>query len=317
MSDSTTIAFPEHYSAEDIANIATIQKWMADNSYSQASLARLARISPSTLSPILNGTYPVTPSPKLASVMPAIRHADESNGDKMAAVETSVYKLAFTACQMARRYRNFAVLAAAVGTGKTFSLKDYKAQHPNTHMIEATPTMSPRTLINLLARVIAGVDGKGSQDDKFRAIIDALKDTDSLLIVDEAETMNPKQLHCLRRIRDLANVGVVLAGTEYLTALIKPQHGQFDQIRSRTGFWPETIKNITKEDAAALIQSAFGAEEVLDDVIERLYAYSRGSARMLVEGLIAGVQQFRKDRALDVKLIDAVASQALCLQIIK
>jgi type II secretory pathway predicted ATPase ExeA len=74
-----------------------------------------------------------------------------------------------------------------------------------------------------------------------------------LLIVDEAETLTPHQLHTLRRLRDLANVGIVLAGTEWLTGLIKPERGQFDQIRSRCGFWPETVRGITAEDAAALV----------------------------------------------------------------
>jgi DNA transposition AAA+ family ATPase len=151
-------------------------------------------------------------------------------------------------------------------------------------------------------------------DDKFRAVVDALKGTNSLLIVDEAETLTPHQLHTLRRLRDLSNIGIVLAGTEYLTGLIKPERGQFDQIRSRCGFWPETIKGISAEDAAALVQSSLGTEDVADDVVARLYAYSRGSARMLVEGLLAAVKEFRKGRTLDVKLVDAVAKQALCLQ---
>jgi len=62
------------------------------------------------------------------------------------------------------------------------------------------------------------------------------------------------------------------------------------------------------------VQSAFGTEEVADDVIARLFGYCKGSARMLVEGLIAGIKEFRKNRPLDVKLVDAVAKQALCLQ---
>jgi hypothetical protein len=35
---------------------------------------------------------------------------------------------------------------------------------------------------------------------------------------------------------------------------------------------------------------------------------------MLVEGLIAGIKEFRRGRPLDVKLVDMVAKQALCLQ---
>lgn len=309
-----TQSWPAHYTTDDIARIERISGWMEQKQYTQAALARLARISASTLNQILKGVYATSPSKQLVSAESAMRHAEETSADAVAPVETSVYKLAFAACGMARRYRNFAVLPAFVGTGKTFAIKQYAKRHPNTHLIEATPTMTTQSLVKLLARVVAGYDGKGSIDDKFRAVVDALRNTDSLLIVDEAETLTPHQLHTLRRIRDLANIGIVLSGTEHLSGLIKPEHGQFDQIRSRTGFWPETVRQITQEDAAALIQSGFGTEEVPDEVVQRLYGYCKGSARMLVEGLIAGVREFRKGRPLDVKLVDAVAKQTLCLQ---
>lgn len=312
-----TMQWPPYYTVAEVELIGSIRIWMADKGYTQAALSRLARISASAFNQILKGVYATSPSPLLKSVESAIKHAEETSSDVVPAVETSVYKLAQACCQSARRNRNFAVFTAYVGTGKTFSIKSYVAKHPNTHLIEATPTMTPQSLIKHLAGVVAGFSGKGSIDDKFRAVIDALRNTDSLLIIDEAETLTAHQLHTLRRIRDLANVGIVLCGTEYLTGLIKPLHGQFDQIRSRTGFWPETVKAITEADAAALIQSGFGIEEVPDDVVTRLFAYSKGSARMLVEGLIAAVQQFRKGNPLTVKLIDAVANQALCLQAIK
>ncbi|MDR0673326.1 MAG: AAA family ATPase [Zoogloeaceae bacterium] len=230
-------------------------------------------------------------------------------------MQTSVWRLAHIACDMARRYRNFAVFTGFVGTGKTFALKHYAAAHPNTYVIEATPTMTPQSLVKQLARVVCGLE-KGSIADKFDQIVASLADTDSLIVIDEAETLTPAQLHTIRRVRDLANIGVVLSGTEHLSGLIRPAHGQFDQIRSRAGFWPETIKGITREDAAALTQAALGAEEVEEAVIDRLHAYAKGSARMLTEGLLAGIREFRDGRALDVKLVDAVAKQALCLSAI-
>ena len=316
---------PTEYTAADNEAMANINKWLDDRKVSkegvervsQASLARMARVGVSTLSQLLNGTYITSPTKLLDQVVNAMRHADEVTDDSIAAVETSVFKLVQTACTMARRYRNFSVMSAYVGTGKTFALKYYARHNPNTFLIEVNPTFTPTTIIKKLAQIVIGHDVGGKIYDQFEAVINTLKDTDSLILVDEAETLTPKQLHILRRLRDTANIGVVLAGTEFLNGLIRPEHGQFDQIRSRTGFWPETIKQITKEDAAALVQSGFVGEEVSDDVINRLYAYSKGSARMLVEGLVAGVHQFRKGRELDVKLIDAVASQALCLQPLK
>jgi len=305
--------WPSHYSAQDVALIETALAWIAQRKYTQAALSRLARISASSLNQILKGVYATSPSKMLVAVESAMRHADESDGLAVAPVETSVFKVGHAACSMARRYRNFSMFCGYVGTGKTFALKHYVATHPNTYMIEATPTMTPQSLVKQLARVIVGIE-KGSIATKFDQIIASLQNTDSLIIVDEAETITPHQLHAIRRIRDLANIGIVLSGTEHLAGLIRPEHGQFDQIRSRTGFWPETVKSITEADAAALTQSAFGAEEVADDVVARLYAYSKGSARMLVEGLIAGVREFRKNRPFDVKLVDMVAKQALCLQ---
>ncbi|MDI1279264.1 AAA family ATPase [Methylobacter sp.] len=266
------------------------------------------------MSQILGGTYATSPSPLLVNIVSAMRHAEDTATDLLAPVETSVYRLAMTSFQMARRYRNFAVLSGYVGTGKTFAAKHYQKITPNTYLIEATPTMTASSMIRLLARMVTGLDGKGSIDDKFRAVIDSVANTDCLVIVDEAETLTPHVLHTLRRLRDLANVGIVLSGTEHLTGIIRPLQGQFDQIRSRTGFWPETVRGINAEDAAALVQAAFGAKDVPDEVVARLYAYCKGSARMLVEGLIASIQQFRAGRELNVALVDAVAKQALCLQ---
>ncbi len=311
MSDKT---YPAHYTTSDIAMIERAQQWMAERKYTQAALARLARVAASTLNQILNGGYVTSPSKQLASVESAMKHADETTEDAIAPVETSVFKLGQTCCGMARRNRNFAVFSGFVGTGKTFTIKHYAATHSNTYLIEATPTMTPQSLIRDLSVRVAGFSGKGSIADRFDAVVSALRNTDSLLIVDEAETLTPHQLHTLRRLRDLANIGILLVGTEHLSGLIKPAHGQFDQIRSRTGFWPETVRQITKEDAAALVQSGFGTEDVPDEVVERLYQYCKGSARMLVEGLIASMQQMRKGRALTRDMVDYVAKQALCLQ---
>ncbi|GAB6139894.1 hypothetical protein JCM14076_06230 [Methylosoma difficile] len=312
--EATEKTYPSHYSPADINQIAAIKTWIADNNYTQAAVARLARTSAPALNQILSGAYGASPSKILSAVESALRNVDDSSQQSIAAVETSVFKLANAACSQARIYRNFAVISAYVGTGKTYAMRHYTASHPNTYLIEATPMMTVNTLIKLLARKVLGYEVKGSMDDKFNAIINAVIKTDTLFIFDEAETVTPSVLNALRRLRDIANVGIVLCGTEYLRGILKPEHGQFDQIRSRCGFFPETIQAITKEDAAALIQASFGAEEVADDVIERMYKYCQGSARMLVEGLVAGIREYRKDHPLNVKLVDAVAKQALCLQ---
>jgi DNA transposition AAA+ family ATPase len=311
---TTEKTYPAHYTAADAELIAYALKWLEQRKYTQAALARLARTSPTTLNQILKGNYPTSPSKILSTAMAALRHLDEVTNHAIPAVETGVFKMAQNTCAQARLYRNFAVLSAYVGTGKTFAMKHYTASHANTYLIEATPMMTVNSLVKMLARMVTGYEVKGSLEDKFQAIISSLRNTDSLIIIDEAETLTPKQLHTLRRLRDIANIGIVLSGTEYLRGIIEPEHGQFDQIRSRVGFFPKTIESISRDDAAALTQASFGAEDVSDAVIDHLYAYCKGSARMLVEGLIAGIREFRNGRALDIMLVDSVAITALCLQ---
>lgn len=309
----TSIKHLPHYTVQDIENADYATQWIEQKKYTQAALARLARISPSTLNQILKGSYPTSPSKLLSTVMSAIARVNETENQPVPVVETGMFRLALSACNQARTQRNFAVLTAHVGIGKTFALKHYAENNANTYLIQATPLMSVSTLVRLLAKGVTGYDAKGSLDEKFQDIVTSLSNTDSLIIIDEAETLTPKQLHTIRRIRDIANVGVVLAGTEYLRGLIKPEGGQFDQIRSRTGFFPATITEINYEDTAALIQASFISEEVTDDVINAMHEYAKGSARMLVEGLISNTKKYRAGRPLDDVLIDAVATQVMSL----
>lgn len=315
MSDG--ILWPGHYSPADVNTVMEILRWLDEKSYSQAALARLAKVSSSSLNQIIKGGYASPPTELLAKILSAMRNAEQAASDAITTVETGVLSMGHACCRHARRYRNFAVFTGYVGIGKTHALKHYAATNSNTFIIDATPTMSVNSLIKRLTQLVAGYDVKGSISDKFDAIIAALKNTDSLLIIDEAETLTSNQLHTLRRIRDLANVGIVFSGTEYLSGMLKPTHGQFDQIRSRCGFWPETITAITLEDSAALIQSFFGKEEVPDDVVEHIYKYSAGSARMLVEAILPAIRNFRGNRPLSKSLVNAAAKQALSLQVVR
>ena len=313
----TEKTYPATYTEADIATLGRINALMAQHGYSQAAVARLARTSASSLNQVIAGNYAASPTAILAKVEAAINNAQEGAGLNVTAVETTVYKMAVSACNLARVNKNIAVLSAYVGTGKTYSLRHYTAHHPNTYLLEATPMMTVNTLIKQLARKVLTYDLKGGLEDKFTAIIDAISGTDTLFIFDEAETVTPSVLNTLRRLRDIGRVGIVLSGTEHLRGIIRPERGQFDQIRSRVGFFPATIQAITAEDVAALVQASFGTEDISEDSIVRLHGYCKGSARMLVEGLIAGLHKYREARPITPALIDGVAQKALCLQPIK
>lgn len=133
--------------------------------------------------------------------------------------------------------------------------------------------------------------------DRFNSVVAALKGTSYLIIVDEADKIRPSCLEYLRRIRDMAGIGIVLSGTEELNNLIQPQHGQFDQVRSRVCVWPKVIQRASAEDMQLVLEKTIEDEEGYNDKFrDALISYTQGSMRMLVENLIPTLRKHILDK---------------------
>jgi DNA transposition AAA+ family ATPase len=225
-----------------------------------------------------------------------------------------VHRLMEVVFDRTRKHQNFGAVTGYVGVGKTSFCKEYQASHPLTLFVEANPNMTPGVMLTELLEQL-NVAVPVGLDKKFREVCRVVGGTNYLLVADEAERLSSAALEYLRRIRDKAGVGVVLVGTEKLTQLIKKNHGQFDQIRSRVGMWPSTIECITRDDGDEMVRSALTeastAGELLDEVLDALWAYSAGSARVLMEALVPAVRDFANGKTLTGRLIDSIAQKVL------
>lgn len=314
----------QKFTEEDQAGVVQIINWLNARKKTQAHLARLSRANVGTLNQILRATYTSAPGTHIQKLLQVIKVQDDRKSKSSVPFleDTSTYKLVLAAAHRARVYKNFAVIIGYVGTGKTASLKQVADSQANTYLVEANPDMGPAALLQALvtltkAEVVAkNKYSKGTAADMLDGLLKALEGTNSLIIVDEAETMAPRSLHYLRRLRDKAGIGVLLAGTLELARIIKPDHGQFDQIRSRVGYWPETITSITRDDADKIAAVAFPDHDIDTAVLDALWAFCQGSARVLVEDLIPAIRDYglAKGRKLDDKLVKQVATQALRLK---
>jgi len=325
-------SYSKKYTDQDINQVQVIIDWINEgqdhepgyqHQRSVTKLAKAANMNDSTLGDILRGKYPSPPTKHIAKAMDAIRMHEQREAEGVhdcPLVETSVFKTVNAACKRAHVRRNFAVVSAFVGTGKTRALKNYAANHSNVYLVEATPDMNASVLISELVTLTNAVVHKtnkysyGTKAEKMAAIIRTLKDTNSLLIMDEAETVSPATLEYVRRISDKAHIGAVLAGTERLKPLLKDPHGRFGQISSRTGFWPRVIKGITEDDAVALARASFDKKHKLtDEVLDALWQMCDGSARVLVSSLIPGIKDYglSKGIKLSPELVFRVGQQVL------
>ena len=303
------------YDDADRTSVAEILAWLEASSQTQSYLARLARLSTTTISQLLAGKYPTDPAKHLAAILAAIRTvSDRASVSSVPYVETALYRMLEMTADRARKYGNFGVLTGYVGVGKTAAIKHYQASHEHTVLIEANPNMTAGVLLRDLLAALAAPEHR-SLDGKFANVVEAVRGTTKLIVIDEAETLLPQCLHYLRRIRDKAGIGVVLVGTEKLLSLLRVEHGQFDQIRSRVGFWPAPVKCASRADADAIAQAALSDQgELADEVLIALWAYCQGSVRMLVENFIPALRDYGLGKApLSANLIDAVAEQVLFL----
>lgn len=305
------------YTAQDLDKVRSIEAWFKEHEQSRSWLAKKLRVSSGTVSQVLNQKYPSAPTSHLDAMLAVLQVESERLGDGTPGyVDTTVHKMATVVCDRTRKQASFGVLVGSVGVGKTRTLKEYAKRHPQTLVVEANPGMTPGSLlIELLTQLNVLVPH--GLDRKFAAVVAALKDTNYLVVADEAETMSAQALHHLRRVRDKAGVGIVFSGTEKLHQLIKPEHGQFEQIRSRVAMWPATIKTITRDDADELARAGLTDEfgELGDDVLDALWALGAGSARVLMESLVPTVRDYAPEGSkLTAALVEKIAEKVLFMK---
>lgn len=323
----------EKYSDEDKEKVKQIVQWLRDgqehvpgfeNQRSQTKLAKASGVNHTTLNTIISGKYPSSPSKWLDQALDTIKRQlqrETTYRTTTPFVETSVYRTVLAACKRAHTYRNFAVVAAYVGTGKTTAVKHYAEQYANVYLLEATPDMNAGVLVSELVELVkadvhkANKYSDGTKAEKVRGIINKLKGTDSLLILDEAETVSTQTLEYIRRISDKAGIGVVLSGTEKLKPMIRDPRGRFGQISSRVSFWPKVITAITENDVELISHAAMQYDDVqlTEEIIDAFWQMCEGSARVLANSLIPGVRDYglRKGKALTPDLIFKVGQELL------
>lgn len=313
--NQATAARSSVYTPADLQLVDQIKAWLHDHNQSRAFLARKSKLPSGTISQILNGKYASPPTQQLQTMWAALQVESERLADgPVGYVKTSVHALMHVVFDRTRRTASIGLFCGYVGIGKTKGCKQYCSTHPQTLLIESSPKMTPGVLLaELLAQL--NVPAPAGLDNKFRAVVGALKGASYLLIVDEANKVNADALEYLRRIRDMAGVGVVLVGTEKLAQLIQPERGQFDQVRSRIGMWPATVKSITRDDADDLARAALAdMGEITDEVLDTLWHYCDGSARVLMEGFVPSIRDFCSGRHLTPEHIKAVARDVLSME---
>lgn len=231
-----------------------LKSFMEEKGLKQAQVKRSLGISEAALSQWLNNCYTGN-IPKIEEDVKAFlqRQYEKSALVKVDIpfIETSISKAIFEVARMCHLDCEMGVVYGSAGYGKTFSVKEYARQNPDTILIEVDPGWTARALMRKIHRDL-GLDGRGFLDDIVSEIVSRLQNSGRLIIIDEAENLDSDVLNLVRRIYDHANVGLLLVGMPRLLHNLKGKKGEFSQLYSRSSVSYE-LKPLTSEDTRAIV----------------------------------------------------------------
>lgn len=199
--------------------------------------------------------------------------------------ETCTGKRIIGALSFAQVTSDLALIYGTSGVGKTRAAVEYSRRGANIWLATITPATSG--IVPALGEVCTaiGIAGCNGAAALHSAIVQRIKGTDGLLIIDEAQQLSAAALDQLRSIYDAAGVGMALIGTPDLyTRLTAGEDSTIlDRLLSRVGK-RLYLDAVAVEDVQA-IAAAWGiqngrAQKTLQDI-----AHKPGALRLISKTL--------------------------------
>jgi DNA transposition AAA+ family ATPase len=220
--------------------------------------------------------------------------------------ETATMEQIRRAITIAQDEADIAVIIGEAGTGKTTALRQYAKESHSALLIDVDPSFSKVVLMNEIAHAL-GVEDKGGMNAVIERVIEALKDRDAVLIIDEADYLSDSSLELVRRIiNDKAHTGVVLVGLPTLEYKIRNLRNDHEQLISRVGVMVKLGK-LKKADAEKILAGVW--TDLSKETIDAFIKGANGSTRTLVK-LMGRVHQIMGINRAEKPDADIIATAA-------
>ena len=179
-----------------------------------------------------------------------------------------------------------AYIFGRAGIGKTHALMEWTKQYKGRGVfITAENGKSAVGLIKKIARELK-IDYSGSADKVKERIKDAIRFTETIIIIDEGEHLKPAIIDIVRSIGDQTGAGIIIAGTEALKSKIYSQRKEYEYLYSRAVV-NMSLRDLKIDDIAKIVRNFLKNEVDLYTEAELTKLFSlinmtvKGSARQL------------------------------------
>ncbi|AQW80768.1 AAA family ATPase [Campylobacter pinnipediorum] len=230
--------------------IKKLECFLSDNEISASALARALGLSPATISQFRKAEY----KGDIATVAKKIENYIDNYSQKkqkVVALSEEVYQsddfvTANFVIDEAVAEKEIALIYGEAGSGKTTVLKEFCKKHSNAVLIEATCHTSAKAILEDLCEALK-IDAPNGLNARLKAVARFLKQSDKILVVDEAEHLPLRALEDLRRIHDFSRTPLILCGTEILLKNLMGKNKELKQLYSRIcGKW--LMRGLSKQE---------------------------------------------------------------------
>ncbi len=249
--------------------VAFIRNYITNSEKTQTQAAQELGVSSGALSAFLSGNYK-TPHTIICRIEDLARISVQKKVAPKAPPfqETTISKWVENTIRYSHLQGKISVVYGDAGIGKTEAYKHYLSNNSLAVGITISPTYASITGVNELIAEQLGVRERVSRRQTAE-IINKLKDSGRVIIIDEAQHLTVRALNHLRCISDESGVGICLIGNDDVYRKMKGSgKADFAQLFSRIGMRkPVLVSNITKKD----VQSVFGNFVSEQDALDLLY----------------------------------------------
>jgi DNA transposition AAA+ family ATPase len=219
-------------------------------------VAKEIRVSEAALSQFLSETYNGN-NEVLCKKVKAFIQKIEKNGLPPTApgfIVTSIVKEIWYAVKYAHMNHDIALIYGDAGRGKSIALREYAVKHAGVIYRGGCNNTNTKAILEEIWKAI-GKRNPESERYMKEGIIDELRDSGRLIIIDEANQLNHKALEAIRALHDKGNMGIVLAGNSIIYERINSRNDTlYAQVICRIGIRKHIFGKIAKSDIESLFE---------------------------------------------------------------
>ena len=263
---------------------AELEKVMKDENLSQKEIAKKINYSQAAVNTYLNGKYEgnlIEFETVLKGLLNHIKNRNSQKRIRLEFVPTSIAAKLYNIARICHLNSEIGLCTGSSGVGKTTAITEYAKHNSGVIVIDPDENITPRTLLRLIGTPLKlKLTNNMSCQEYSEMLVNRLKDSEMLIIIDEAENISADCFRVLRKIHDRCDFtcGLLFVGTERLAANLARMQGEFSYVTNRLGFI-ETLDGLTLPDAQKLIKQIF--PNCPKDAETAFYNASKKNARIL------------------------------------